>query len=139
MNKKPASQRVKNDVTNAIRLKLNERMNKRQIIEFVVTSYGRKILTDEIKNIAGRVPEKTKSYPPKKLAFQIANISLQNASRRRKQKVLSQRTKEILPEETNKKLGKFSSFSMHYNCIYKKKTIVSCNENKSSNRISAKP
>ena len=45
-----------------------------------VTSYGRnKNPVDVIKNIVGRIPE-AESYPLKELAFQIDNISLQNAS-----------------------------------------------------------
>ena len=59
--KKLAPLRAKNDVTHEIPLKMHERMNKSRF-EVVVTSYGRnKNLDDEIKNIAGRIPEATRS------------------------------------------------------------------------------
>ena len=55
MNKKLAPLRAKNDVTHAIQLKLHER-------KLAVTSYGRnKSHDDEIKNIAGRIPEATRT------------------------------------------------------------------------------
>ena len=44
MNKQHSPLRVQNDVTNAIQLKLHERMNKKQIRRLevvIVTSYGR--------------------------------------------------------------------------------------------------
>ena len=45
MNKKLAPLKLKNDITNAIQLKLHERVNKKRF-KMIVTSYGRnKILT----------------------------------------------------------------------------------------------
>ena len=55
MNKQLTPLKAKNDVTQAVQLKLHERMNKSRF-QVVVTSYVRnKKLDNEIKNIAGQV------------------------------------------------------------------------------------
>ena len=61
MHKKLTSLRAKNDVTHAFQLKLHERIKKKRF-KVVVTSFGgNKNLDDETKNIAGRIPEATRS------------------------------------------------------------------------------
>ena len=54
MNKKHSPLRVQNDVTNAIHLKLHERMNRKQISRLevvIVTSYGRNKNTVDKKSL----------------------------------------------------------------------------------------